>query len=76
MPKTSAQYQREQRQRQARRPTGLQADNASLRTELASVRAELEAALAECERLAAMAYRHPAGAVDSGTCRACAAEVW
>jgi hypothetical protein len=76
MPKTNADYQREHRQRQARRLAGLQAENASLHTELNSVRAELDAAPAECERLAATACKHPAGAVDGGTCQACGNDVW
>jgi hypothetical protein len=76
MPKTNADYQREHRQRQARRLAGLRAENTSLRTELDSVRAELDAALAECERLTATACKHPAGAVDGGTCQACGTEVW
>ena len=38
--------------------------------------ADLADALAEAERLASTACRHPAGAVDGGTCRACATEVW
>ena len=50
--------------------------NVSLRAELAITRTELGAALAECGRPASMACRHPAGAVDGGTCRACGTEVW
>jgi chromosome segregation ATPase len=76
MPKTNADYQRDHRQRRAHRLAELEAENASLRAELDSVRAELDAALTECERLAAMACRHPAGAVDGGTCQACGTEVW
>jgi hypothetical protein len=76
MPKTNAERQRDYRQRRARRITVLEAENTSLRAQLDSTRSELDAALAETERLASAACKHPAGAVDGGTCRACGAEVW
>jgi len=76
MPKTNADYQREHRRRQARRLTGLQADNAALRTQLDSARAELDAALANIERLTASQCKHPAGAVDGSHCRACDTDLW
>jgi hypothetical protein len=76
MPKTNAEYQREHRQRRARRLAALEAQCAVLEAERDRLRADLDAMQAECERLAAMACRHPAGAVDGGTCRACGAEVW
>jgi hypothetical protein len=76
MPKTNAQRQRDYRQRHARRITVLEAEVTELRTEAGILRADLAAALAEAERLAAMACRHPAGAVDGGTCRACEREIW
>jgi hypothetical protein len=36
----------------------------------------LAAALDEAERLAAIACKHPAGAIDGGTCQACGTDVW
>jgi hypothetical protein len=39
-------------------------------------RAALADALAELERRDLQACRHPVGAVDGGTCRACGNEVW
>jgi len=76
MPKTNADYQREHRQRQAHRLAGLQAENSALRAELDTTRGELDAALAECERLAATQCKHPSGAVEGTTCRACGTEIW
>ena len=75
MPKTNAEYHREHRQRQARRLAELEAENATLRTQLNSIRAEL-AALAESERLAATQCKHPSAAIDGGTYRACGQDVW
>jgi hypothetical protein len=76
MAKTSAERQRDYRERHARRVARLEAVVADLGRQLATAEAGLESALAENERLAAMTCRHPAGAVDGGTCRACGAEVW
>jgi hypothetical protein len=69
MPKTNADYQREHRDRRTRRLAQLETENAQLRVGLAD-------ALAELERLTASQCRHPAAAVDSGTCRACGTDVW
>ena len=76
MPKTNADYQREHRQRQARRLAALQTLCATLEAEGNRLRAELDAALAECERLAVTACKHPAGAVDGSHCRACDTDLW
>ncbi len=76
MPKTNAERQRDYRQRQAGRIAALVAEAAELRTEAGVLRTDLAAALDEAERLALTACRHPASAVDSGTCRACGADVW
>jgi hypothetical protein len=69
MPKTNADYQREHRQRQARRLAELETENAELH-------ADLTGALADVERLTASQCRHPAAAVDAGHCHACGTEVW
>ena len=76
MPKTNAERQQAWRQRRTRRLTALEAETAELRAQAGILRADLAAALAEAEQLAAAACRHPAGAVDGGTCRACGTEVW
>lgn len=76
MPKTNAARQQAWRQRRTARMTALETETAQLRTEASVLRADLAAALDEAERLASAACRHPAGAVDGGTCRACGAEVW
>jgi hypothetical protein len=76
MPKTNAERQQDYRQRRAGRIAALEAEAAQLRTEAGVLRADLAAALGEAERLASTACRHPAGAVDGGTCGACGAEVW
>jgi hypothetical protein len=49
---------------------------AELEAENAELRADLADALAEAERLAVQQCRHPAAAVDSGTCHACGADMW
>jgi hypothetical protein len=67
--KTTAERQRAFRQRQADRIAPLEA-------ELADVRSQLADALTEAERLAAQQCRHPAAAVDGGTCHACGNDVW
>jgi hypothetical protein len=76
MPKTNAERQRAWRQRRTGRIAALEAEAAEMRTELDSTRTDLAAALDEAERLALTACRHPAGAVDGGTCRACGTEIW
>jgi hypothetical protein len=38
--------------------------------------ADLDVALAEIERLTAGQCKHPAAAVDGGTCQACGTELW
>jgi hypothetical protein len=63
-------------QRQADRTAALEAQIAELHTENSILRADLADALAKTERLASTACKHPAGAIDSGTCRACGTEVW
>jgi hypothetical protein len=65
MAMTTAERQRAFRHRQTDRIATLERENAELRD-----------ALAEAERLAATACKHPAGAVDGGTCQACGADVW
>jgi hypothetical protein len=76
MPKSHAERQRDYRERQ--RGTGRhQAERITeLEAALDTVRSELDAALTEVQRLTASQCRHPAGAIDGGTCRACGAEVW
>ncbi len=76
MPKTNAERQLAWRQHRAGRIAALEAEAAQLRTEIAGVREDLAAALTEAERLALTACRHPAAAVDGGTCRACGTELW
>jgi hypothetical protein len=75
MAKTNADYQREHRERQARRLVRLEETNEWLIAELEGTRAELADAVAENERLTALACRHPAGAVEGGHCHACGADV-
>jgi hypothetical protein len=58
------------------RCAALEAENTTLRRQLDSTRLELDIALAECQRLALSACRHPAAAVDNGTCTACGTEIW
>jgi hypothetical protein len=74
--KTIAERQHGWRQRRTARITALETETAQLRTQASALRAELDAALAECERLAATQCKHPSGAIDGGTCRACGTEVW
>lgn len=73
---TSAERQRAWRQRRTRRLAALEAENARLRAELDGLRGQLAAAQDEIGRLAGQACKHPAAAVDGGTCRACGNEVW
>ena len=72
MPKTNAERQSAWRQRRAGRIAALEAEAADLRAETGILRADLATALDEAERLAEAACKHPAGAVDGGTCQACA----
>ena len=67
--KTTAERQRAFRQRQANRI-------ATLEAELADVRSQLADALTAAERLAARQCKHPAAAVDGGTCHACGTDMW
>jgi len=87
MPKTNAERQRDWRQRQhatghhqAQRiselEAALDAQHAALLAERDLLQADLDAAHADIERLTASQCRHPAGAVDGGTCRACGTDVW
>ena len=76
MPKTGAERQRAWRDRRTRLITDLEAEHAQIGAELADVRGQLADALAECERLAAQQSKHPAAAVDGGTCHACGNDVW
>jgi hypothetical protein len=76
MPRTNAERQKAWRQRRAEHAVALEAEVAQLRGKLHDVRAELDAALGEAQRLALTTCRHPAAAVDGGTCRACGAEIW
>ena len=69
MAMTTAERQRAFRRRQIERIAALEHENTCLRADLAGV-------LAEAERLAAQQCRHPAAAVDSGTCRACGTDLW
>jgi hypothetical protein len=74
--KTIAERQRAFRQRQADRTAALEAANAELRAAADGLRADLADALAEAERLAAQQCRHPAAAVEAGTCHACDTDIW
>ena len=76
MPKTNAERQRAWRQRWAEHASALEAEATALRAEFHDARTDLPAALGEAERLASMACRHPAGAVDGGTCQVCGVEIW
>jgi hypothetical protein len=76
MPKTNAQRQQAWRQRRTDRIAALETETAQLRTEASVLRADLAAALDEAEQLASAACKHPAGAVDGTTCRACEREIW
>jgi hypothetical protein len=76
MPKTNAERQQGWRQRRTARIAALETETAQLRTELDGTRADLDAAHAEAERLASAACKHPAGAVDGTTCRACERGIW
>jgi hypothetical protein len=83
MPKTGAERQAAYRQRRAEAAAVLEAeagrlraDVAGLRAELGTVRGQLAAARDESERLAGRRCKHPAEAMDGGTCRACGTEVW
>jgi hypothetical protein len=66
---TTAERQRAFRRRQTDRIATLEQENARLRADLAD-------ALAEAGRLAGQACRHPAAAVEAGTCHACGDDIW
>jgi hypothetical protein len=72
---TGAQRQASWRIRRARRAAVLEAEVSRLAAENGSLRAENAGLADECERLAALACRHPAGAVDGGHCHACGQDV-
>jgi hypothetical protein len=76
MPQTGAERQRSWRQRRAHRVSGLEAALAARDTALADLTRALEDAQAENERLRGPACRHPAEAVQGGTCQACGTDVW
>jgi outer membrane murein-binding lipoprotein Lpp len=76
MPLTGAERQQAWRQRRTRLVTALQARCAALEAERDQLRGDLDAALGEAQRLALTACRHPAGAVDGGTCRAWGQDMW
>ena len=76
MPKTNAERQAAYRLRRAEHTAALEAEVAQLRAKLHDARTDLAATLGEAERLASTACRHPAAAVDGGTCRACGTEIW
>jgi hypothetical protein len=82
-PLTGAERQRDWRERHARRTVELEraydsikAENAELRKQLTALKAVLADALADNERLTKPQCRHPAEAVDGGTCRACGTDLW
>ena len=66
---TTTERQRAFRHRQVERIATLEYENAQLRTDPAD-------ALAEAERLGIQQCKHPAAAVDGGTCHACGNDVW
>jgi hypothetical protein len=87
VPKNHAERQRDYRDRQrattchqAQRiselEAALDARIATLEAERDQLQADLDAAHAEVERLAAAQCKHPAAAVDGGTCRACGQDMW
>ena len=87
MPKTHAQRQRDHRDRQnaasrhqvqrlSELEAILEARIAALQAERDRFQADLDTAHAEIERLTAAQCKHPAAALDGGTCRACGTEIW
>lgn len=76
MAKTNADYQREHRHRQADRVAALEALVRELLQRAESAELALAIANEEIERLAGLACKHPAGAVDGGRCAACGHDVW
>lgn len=77
MAKTNAEYQREHRERRARRLAELEDENAELRAEVDRLRGELEDARAEIDRLSNPECPHPSeGVRDDGTCGECGRDVW
>ncbi len=73
---TVAERQRAFRLRQADRIAELEAVVGDLRDRAESAELALTAANDEIERLAGLACRHPAAAVDGGRCAACGQDVW
>ena len=76
MGQSGAERQRAYRDRRASRLAALEYANARLEAEVAALSAALEGANAEIERLSGAACKHPQGAVEGGTCRACGADIW
>ena len=76
MAKTNAEYQREHRERRAKRLAELEDENAELRADLERVRGELEDARAEIDRLSSPECPHPSGSVEAGVCGDCGRDVW
>jgi hypothetical protein len=76
MPQTGAQRQSAYRARRAALIGELRSRVAILETGLADSARQLAEARADVERLSSAQCRHPAEAVDGGTCRACGADVW
>jgi hypothetical protein len=77
MPLSGAERQQAFRERRGQALKDARAEIAGLREQLAKAQQDLDAALAEIERLSSgPGCRHPAEAVEGGTCRACGADVW
>jgi DNA repair exonuclease SbcCD ATPase subunit len=76
MPLSNAERQQAFRQRRARALKDARAEIDRLRRQLAEAQQDLDGALAEVERLSSAQCKHPAEAVDGGTCRACGQDVW
>jgi hypothetical protein len=76
MAKTDAERSAAYRERRSGRVAELRASVATLEAVLADRERQLGEALAEVERLLGAQCRHPAEAVDAGTCRACGADIW
>jgi hypothetical protein len=69
MAMTTAEPQRAFRRRQIERIATLEQENTRLRGDLAD-------ALSDAERLTVQQCKHPAAAVDAGTCYACGTDIW
>lgn len=76
MAKTDAQRSAAYRQRRGRRVADLVASEARLRASVADLERQLGDALAEVERLSSAGCKHPAEAVQGGTCQACGSDLW